>query len=120
MGIGIVTGGLGGVAVCILKTLHIIWKKKNCLMCFMKSLTVLHSDVIQFWSAVLPLDVAKTIIQTSPDKSSTRNPFLILNSVRCPVPFSFCWFYKDSLLLMPGGCPVNYKILLYKEKGGRN
>ncbi|KAH8511841.1 hypothetical protein H0E87_009134 [Populus deltoides] len=48
MGIGIVTGGLGGVA---------------------------------FWSAVLPLDVAKTIIQTSPDKSSTRNPFLILNSI---------------------------------------
>ncbi|KAL9392472.1 hypothetical protein Peur_016392 [Populus x canadensis] len=29
----------------------------------------------------LPLDVAKTIIQTSPDKSSTRNPFLILNSI---------------------------------------
>ncbi|KAI5590868.1 hypothetical protein POPTR_004G046801v4 [Populus trichocarpa] len=48
MGIGIVTGGLGGVA---------------------------------FWSAVLPLDVAKTIIQTSPDKSSSRNPFLILNSI---------------------------------------
>uniref|UniRef100_A0A6N2KXN0 Uncharacterized protein n=1 Tax=Salix viminalis TaxID=40686 RepID=A0A6N2KXN0_SALVM len=33
-----------------------------------------------FWTAVLPLDVAKTIIQTSPDKSSTRNPFLILYS----------------------------------------
>ncbi|XP_038690749.1 mitochondrial arginine transporter BAC1 isoform X2 [Tripterygium wilfordii] len=42
MGVGIVSGGLGGVA---------------------------------FWSAVLPLDVAKTIIQTSPDRSSTRNPF---------------------------------------------
>jgi len=27
MGIGIVTGGLGGVAVCIPKTLHIFWKK---------------------------------------------------------------------------------------------
>ncbi|KAG5234984.1 hypothetical protein OIU77_009381 [Salix suchowensis] len=49
MGIGIVTGGLSGVA---------------------------------FWSAVLPLDVAKTIIQTAPDKSSTRNPFAVLNSVR--------------------------------------
>ncbi|CAK7350559.1 unnamed protein product [Dovyalis caffra] len=48
MGIGIVTGGLGGVA---------------------------------FWSAVLPLDVAKTIIQTAPDKSSTRNPLLVLNSI---------------------------------------
>ncbi|XP_044512405.1 mitochondrial arginine transporter BAC1 isoform X2 [Mangifera indica] len=48
MGIGIVSGGLGGVA---------------------------------FWSAVLPLDVAKTIIQTDPDKNSTRNPFQILNSI---------------------------------------
>ncbi|XP_050213667.1 mitochondrial arginine transporter BAC1 isoform X2 [Mercurialis annua] len=47
MGIGILSGGLGGVA---------------------------------FWSAVLPLDVAKTIIQTAPDKSSTRNPFRVLNS----------------------------------------
>ncbi|KAJ8761066.1 hypothetical protein K2173_000745 [Erythroxylum novogranatense] len=48
MGIGIVTGGLGGVA---------------------------------FWTAVLPLDVAKTIIQTSPDTNSTRNPFHVLNSI---------------------------------------
>ncbi|KAK3207127.1 hypothetical protein Dsin_021173 [Dipteronia sinensis] len=48
MGIGIVSGGLSGIA---------------------------------FWSAVLPLDVAKTIIQTSPDKSSSRNPFQILNSI---------------------------------------
>ncbi|XP_031278967.1 mitochondrial arginine transporter BAC1 isoform X2 [Pistacia vera] len=47
MGIGIVSGGLGGVA---------------------------------FWSAVLPLDVAKTIIQTDLEKNSTRNPFQILNS----------------------------------------
>ncbi|CAN1280877.1 Mitochondrial arginine transporter BAC1, partial [Linum perenne] len=47
MGIGIVTGGLGGVA---------------------------------FWSVVLPLDVAKTIIQTSPN-NSTRNPFKVLNSI---------------------------------------
>ncbi|KAF4353484.1 hypothetical protein CsatB_015336 [Cannabis sativa] len=36
---------------------------------------------IAFWSAVLPLDVAKTIIQTSPDKNTTRNPFQILNSI---------------------------------------
>ncbi|CAL1398014.1 unnamed protein product [Linum trigynum] len=48
MGIGIVTGGLGGVA---------------------------------FWSVVLPLDVAKTIIQTSPDNNSTRNPFKVLNAI---------------------------------------
>ncbi|KAA3490468.1 mitochondrial arginine transporter BAC1 isoform X2 [Gossypium australe] len=48
MGIGILSGGLGGVA---------------------------------FWSTVLPLDVAKTIIQTAPDKSSPTNPFLVLNSI---------------------------------------
>ncbi|KAJ6377200.1 hypothetical protein OIU76_026214 [Salix suchowensis] len=79
MGIGIVTGGLSGVAVSMLITLHIV---KKCLMCFMKSFdSVFHSDVIQFWSAVLPLDVAKTIIQTAPDKSSTRNPFAVLNSI---------------------------------------
>ncbi|XP_038689444.1 mitochondrial arginine transporter BAC1-like isoform X2 [Tripterygium wilfordii] len=48
MGVGIVSGGLGGVA---------------------------------FWSAVLPLDVAKTIIQTSPDRSSSRNPFQVLNMI---------------------------------------
>ncbi|KAK3023025.1 hypothetical protein RJ639_044815 [Escallonia herrerae] len=36
---------------------------------------------IAFWSAVLPLDVAKTIIQTAPDKSSTRNPFQVLKSI---------------------------------------
>ncbi|KAK8292934.1 hypothetical protein V6Z11_D06G153900 [Gossypium hirsutum] len=48
VGIGILTGGLGGVA---------------------------------FWSAVLPLDVAKTVIQTAPDKSCQRNPFQVLNSI---------------------------------------
>lgn len=37
---------------------------------------------LQFWSAVLPLDVAKTIIQTAPDKCSPTNPFQVLNSVR--------------------------------------
>ncbi|KAL5576712.1 hypothetical protein UlMin_018411 [Ulmus minor] len=36
---------------------------------------------IACWCAVLPLDVAKTIIQTSPDKSFTRNPFQILGSI---------------------------------------
>ncbi|GAB4826980.1 Mitochondrial arginine transporter bac1 [Ancistrocladus abbreviatus] len=48
VGIGIVTGGLGGVA---------------------------------FWLAVLPLDVAKTVIQTNPDPGSTRNPFRVLHSI---------------------------------------
>ncbi|KAL0535040.1 hypothetical protein IC582_029352 [Cucumis melo] len=48
MGIGILTGGLGGVG---------------------------------FWLAVLPLDVAKTVIQTSADKNATRNPFLVLRSI---------------------------------------
>ncbi|KAE8652721.1 hypothetical protein Csa_013258 [Cucumis sativus] len=48
MGIGILTGGLGGVG---------------------------------FWLAVLPLDVAKTVIQTSTDKNVTRNPFLVLRSI---------------------------------------
>ncbi|CAA0817876.1 Mitochondrial arginine transporter BAC1 [Striga hermonthica] len=48
VGIGIVTGGLSGIAC---------------------------------WSVVLPLDVAKTIIQTSSDKKQTRNPFRILESI---------------------------------------
>ncbi|XP_057421313.1 mitochondrial arginine transporter BAC1 [Lotus japonicus] len=48
IGIGIVTGGVSGIA---------------------------------FWLAVLPLDVAKTLIQTNPDKNSQRNPFVILSSI---------------------------------------
>ncbi|KAL5162877.1 Mitochondrial arginine transporter BAC1 [Glycine soja] len=48
IGIGIVSGGLGGVA---------------------------------FWLTVLPLDVAKTLIQTNPDKNCPRNPFRVLSSV---------------------------------------
>ncbi|KAK4271582.1 hypothetical protein QN277_020256 [Acacia crassicarpa] len=47
-GIGIVSGGLSGVA---------------------------------FWLAVLPLDVAKTIIQTNPDKNCPRNPFHVLSNI---------------------------------------
>ncbi|GMH30350.1 hypothetical protein Nepgr_032193 [Nepenthes gracilis] len=53
-----------------------------------KSLTEFGTGVISgglagvaFWSAVLPLDVAKTIIQTDPDIRSTRNPFQVLHSV---------------------------------------
>ncbi|XP_047956075.1 mitochondrial arginine transporter BAC1-like isoform X2 [Salvia hispanica] len=48
VGVGIVSGGLGGIAC---------------------------------WSAVLPLDVAKTIIQTSPEKNHTRNPVQILELI---------------------------------------
>ncbi|OMO65201.1 Mitochondrial substrate/solute carrier [Corchorus olitorius] len=48
MGVGIMSGGVGGVAC---------------------------------WSVVLPLDVAKTIIQTAPDKSSSTNPLQVLNSI---------------------------------------
>ncbi|KAG8385531.1 hypothetical protein BUALT_Bualt03G0054900 [Buddleja alternifolia] len=48
VGVGIVSGGLGGIAC---------------------------------WSAVLPLDVAKTIIQTSSDKNHTRNPIRILELI---------------------------------------
>ncbi|XP_011043411.1 PREDICTED: mitochondrial arginine transporter BAC1 [Populus euphratica] len=58
MGIGIVSGGLSGVA---------------------------------FWSAVLPLDVAKTIIQTALDKSSTRNPFAVLNSIYIRAGLKGCY-----------------------------
>ncbi|KAB1221964.1 Mitochondrial arginine transporter BAC1 [Morella rubra] len=58
MGIGIVSGGLSGVA---------------------------------FWSAVLPLDVAKTIIQTTPDKRSSRNPFQILSSIYGRAGFKGCY-----------------------------
>lgn len=58
LGIGIISGGLGGVA---------------------------------FWSAVLPLDVAKTIIQTNPDHNCTRNPFRVLNMVYRQAGFRGCY-----------------------------
>ncbi|CAN6287705.1 unnamed protein product [Urochloa humidicola] len=34
-----------------------------------------------FWTATLPLDVAKTIIQTDPDPHLSRNPFRVLSMV---------------------------------------
>nr|CAB3494167.1 unnamed protein product [Digitaria exilis] len=34
-----------------------------------------------FWTATLPLDVAKTIIQTDPDPHLSRNPFQVLSMV---------------------------------------
>nr|XP_025877143.1 mitochondrial arginine transporter BAC1 isoform X3 [Oryza sativa Japonica Group] len=36
-----------------------------------------------FWTATLPLDVAKTIIQTDPDPHLSRNPFQILKMSTC-------------------------------------
>lgn len=36
---------------------------------------------VAFWCAVLPLDVAKTIIQTDPDSSCSRNPLRVLQSI---------------------------------------
>lgn len=48
VGIGIITGGISGMA---------------------------------FWATVLPLDVAKTVIQTSPDAKSSRNPMQTLYSI---------------------------------------
>lgn len=60
----------------------------------------------QFWSAVLPFDVAKTIIQTAPDKSSTRNPFQILSSVSCPDFLHFMIVINVCLL-----------VSIYKQEG---
>lgn len=48
-------------------------------MCFTQLILCIFS--FQCWSAVLPLDVAKTIIQTTPEKNHTRNPFRVLKSV---------------------------------------
>ncbi|KAI4296774.1 hypothetical protein L6164_036699 [Bauhinia variegata] len=58
IGIGIFTGGLGGVA---------------------------------FWLAVLPLDVAKTIIQTNPDRNCPRNPFQVLASIHRKAGLKGCY-----------------------------
>ncbi|KAK8967613.1 Mitochondrial arginine transporter BAC1 [Platanthera guangdongensis] len=58
VGIGIITGGLSGMA---------------------------------FWAAVLPLDVAKTVIQTAPDSKSCCNPFQTLYSIYSRVGFRGCY-----------------------------
>nr|XP_043610784.1 mitochondrial arginine transporter BAC1 [Erigeron canadensis] len=58
VGIGIVSGGLGGIA---------------------------------FWTAVLPLDVAKTIIQTTPDSNSSKNPLKLLTSIYRRSGFRGCY-----------------------------
>ncbi|KAK1304699.1 Mitochondrial arginine transporter BAC1 [Acorus calamus] len=58
VGIGIMTGGLSGIA---------------------------------YWSAVLPFDVAKTVIQTTTDVHSSRNPFWTLHSIYRRVGFRGCY-----------------------------
>lgn len=72
MGIGVLTGGLGGIAVSIFLSIvfhELIGYRTNAV------------STLQCWSAVLPFDVAKTIIQTSPDKATETNPFKVLRSV---------------------------------------
>ncbi|KAG6484393.1 hypothetical protein ZIOFF_052908 [Zingiber officinale] len=44
-----------------------------------------------FWLAVLPLDVAKTVIQTSPDQNVNRNPFGTLRLIYRRVGLSGCY-----------------------------
>ncbi|CAN8316024.1 unnamed protein product [Cochlearia groenlandica] len=58
MGIGVFTGGLGGIAC---------------------------------WSAILPLDVAKTIIQTSSDKTTETNPLKVLRSIHKRAGLKGCY-----------------------------
>ncbi|XP_074587606.1 mitochondrial arginine transporter BAC1 isoform X1 [Curcuma longa] len=44
-----------------------------------------------FWLAVLPLDVAKTVIQTSPDQNVNQNPFGTLKLIYRRVGLSGCY-----------------------------
>ncbi|CAL9053509.1 mitochondrial arginine transporter BAC1 isoform X1 [Musa acuminata AAA Group] len=44
-----------------------------------------------FWLAVLPLDVAKTVIQTSPDPNYSRNPLQTLYAIYKRVGLSGCY-----------------------------
>lgn len=79
-GIGIVTGGLAGTAVSKDKASF-----GDQAMVYLVQCTILFW---QFWLAVLPLDVAKTVIQTSPDPNYSQNPLQTLYTV--------CLFNFDS------------------------
>ncbi|OAY84789.1 Mitochondrial arginine transporter BAC1 [Ananas comosus] len=46
---------------------------------------------VAFWSAVLPYDVAKTVIQTSSDTHSSRNPFRTLSLIHSRAGLSGCY-----------------------------
>ncbi len=94
-GIGIVTGGLAGTVVSnshIIKCLVFItgWYC-HCGLTFDRFVW----PVVQFWLSVLPLDVAKTRIQTAIDLNVNRNPFyqirLVSYAIDCPAnPFQHC------------------------------
>ena len=75
IGIGVMSGGISGMAVSIC----------NCLRSFAVHILHPHYDKcvfsLQFWTATLPLDVAKTIIQTDSDPHVSRNPLQILGMV---------------------------------------
>lgn len=79
MGIGVLTGGLGGIAVRNSSNSRFIGN--NPLLWSFLKWNITTVSMIQCWSAVLPFDVAKTIIQTSPDKATERNPLKVLSSV---------------------------------------
>ncbi|KAG0472422.1 hypothetical protein HPP92_016968 [Vanilla planifolia] len=66
MGIGIISGGISGMA---------------------------------FWVAVLPMDVAKTVIQTAPDSKCCRNPFSTLYLIYKRVGLRGCYAGLGPTLL---------------------
>ncbi|KAK7252139.1 hypothetical protein RIF29_35885 [Crotalaria pallida] len=46
---------------------------------------------VSFWLAVLPLDVAKTLIQTNLDKNCSRNPLQVLRSIHGRAGLKGCY-----------------------------
>ncbi|XP_068657291.1 mitochondrial arginine transporter BAC1 isoform X1 [Aristolochia californica] len=102
VGIGIVSGGLSGIADLVTrKTIgsacergFIIWTATYQIIRYMHYTQAIHlySGILdKFWSAVLPLDVAKTVIQTSPTIESTADPFRTLISIYRRVGLRGCY-----------------------------
>nr|XP_017220170.1 PREDICTED: mitochondrial arginine transporter BAC1 isoform X3 [Daucus carota subsp. sativus] len=107
IGVGVVTGGLSGIAVRTLITQHcleflysfsfmtsvidMLWKAPLFYhyVDFNSPISLIYLP--QFWSVVLPLDVAKTVIQTTQCKSSTRNPFSVLKSIHARAGLKGCY-----------------------------
>jgi hypothetical protein len=107
-GIGIVTGGLAGVAVSVVPYIWFSLKPHFwfhvCLPSLPGCFRIFNPAAeetgpykfekkwlaLQFWSGVLPFDVAKTRIQTARNLSTSRNPLyhLQLVSCSCSHPFS--------------------------------
>ncbi|CAA6671999.1 unnamed protein product [Spirodela intermedia] len=52
-----------------------------------------------FWSAVLPLDVAKTVIQTAPDRNASRNPLRTIHTIYTRVGLGGCYAGLGPTLL---------------------